>query len=109
MRIVSGDDLLRLLQRLPALPRLQAVRTLAEELDQLDRKGAAGLVERPFPSDRERAFEDGKSCALIYAGTHSPRDTADICESRNHWTESALRKAYNDGVADGLASVANAP
>jgi hypothetical protein len=46
VRIVAGDDLLRLVERLPALPRLQAVRTLAEELDQLDRKGVAGLVVR---------------------------------------------------------------
>jgi hypothetical protein len=43
---VAGEDLLRLVERLAALPRLQAVRTLAEELDQLGRTGAAGLVVR---------------------------------------------------------------
>src|SRR5438876_5202542 len=43
VHVVVGEDLLRLVERLPALPRLQAVRTLAEELDQLDRTGAAGL------------------------------------------------------------------
>jgi hypothetical protein len=46
VRVVAADDLLRLVERLPALPRLQAVRTLAEELDQLDRTGVAGLVVR---------------------------------------------------------------
>jgi hypothetical protein len=46
VHVVAGEDLLRLVERLPALPRLQAVRTLAEELDQLDRTGAAGLVVR---------------------------------------------------------------
>ncbi len=46
VRIVAAEDLLRLVERLPALPRLQAVRTLAEELDQLDRAGVAGLVVR---------------------------------------------------------------
>lgn len=46
VRLVGTEDLLRVIERLPALPRLQAVRTLAEELDQLDRTGVAGLVVR---------------------------------------------------------------
>ena len=46
VRLVGTEDLLRVVERLPALPRLQAVRTLAEELDQLDRTGVAGLVVR---------------------------------------------------------------
>ena len=46
VRLVGTDDLLRLAERLPTLPPLQAVRTLAEELDQLDRTGVAGLVVR---------------------------------------------------------------
>lgn len=46
VRLVGTVDLLRLVERLPSLPRLQAVRTLAEELDQLDRTGVAGLVVR---------------------------------------------------------------
>lgn len=46
VRLVAAEDLLRVVERLPALPRLQAVRTLAEELDHLDRTGVAGLVVR---------------------------------------------------------------
>jgi hypothetical protein len=46
VRLIAADDLLRLVERLPTLPRLQAVRTLAEELDHLDRTGVAGLVVR---------------------------------------------------------------
>jgi hypothetical protein len=46
LHLVAGDDLLRVVERLPALSRLQAVRTLAEELDQLDRTSAAGIVVR---------------------------------------------------------------
>jgi hypothetical protein len=68
----------------------------------------AGCGERPFPSAREIAFEDGKSCAIIYAVTHSPRDVADICAGRDHRKDPALRKAYNDGVAAGLADFASA-
>jgi hypothetical protein len=45
IRLVAADDLLRVVQRLPA-SRLQAVRTLAEELEQLDQTGVAGLVVR---------------------------------------------------------------
>jgi hypothetical protein len=43
LRLVASDDLLRVLERLPALPRLHAVRELAEELDRLDRTGVSGL------------------------------------------------------------------
>ena len=46
VRLVGTEDLLRVVERLPMLQRLQAVRTLAEELDQLDRAGVAGLVVR---------------------------------------------------------------
>jgi hypothetical protein len=45
VRLVAADDLLRVMQRLPS-SRLQAVRTLAEELEQLDQTGVAGLVVR---------------------------------------------------------------
>ena len=43
LRLVSSDDLLRVLERLPSLPSLHAVRELAEELDRLDRTGVSGL------------------------------------------------------------------
>jgi hypothetical protein len=43
VRLVRADDLLRVVQRLPQ-PRLQAVRTLAEELEHLDQSGVPGLV-----------------------------------------------------------------
>jgi hypothetical protein len=46
VRLIAADDLLKLVERLPTLPRLRAVRTLAEELDHLDRTGVAGLVVR---------------------------------------------------------------
>jgi hypothetical protein len=46
LRAVDPKALLRLVERLPGLSRLQAVRVLAEELDHLDRSGVAGLVVR---------------------------------------------------------------
>lgn len=46
LRTVDPQALLRLVERLPGLSQLQAVRVLAEELDQLDRTGVAGLVVR---------------------------------------------------------------
>jgi hypothetical protein len=46
IRIVAADDLLRVLERLPTLGKLQAVRELAEELERLDRTGISGLQVR---------------------------------------------------------------
>ena len=46
IRRVGAADLLRVLERLPQLSRLAAVRELAEELVRLDQGGAAGLVVR---------------------------------------------------------------
>jgi hypothetical protein len=46
VRIVSADELLRVIERLPALGPLQAVRELAEELDRLDRTTVSGLRVR---------------------------------------------------------------
>ncbi|MBA2420222.1 MAG: hypothetical protein H0V57_03720 [Thermoleophilaceae bacterium] len=43
VRVVEADDLLRVLEELPSLSKLRAVRELAEELDRLDRTGIAGL------------------------------------------------------------------
>lgn len=43
---VAADQLLAVVERLADMPKLQAVRTLAEELDHLDRSGVAGLVVR---------------------------------------------------------------
>ncbi len=42
-RAVATEDLLRVLERLPSLGKLQAVRELAEELERLDRAGVSGL------------------------------------------------------------------
>lgn len=44
VRVVGAEDLLRVLERLPGLSALMAVRELAQELDRLDRTGVAGLV-----------------------------------------------------------------
>jgi len=43
VRIVSANELIRVLERLPSLPGLQAVRELAEELDRLDQASVSGL------------------------------------------------------------------
>lgn len=51
LRSIDPEALLRLIERLPGLPPLLAVRTLAEELDQLDRTGVAGLVVRRLGSE----------------------------------------------------------
>lgn len=46
VRIVSANELIRVLERLPSLPGLQAVRELAEELDRLDQASVSGLRVR---------------------------------------------------------------
>jgi len=46
IRVVATDDLLKAVERVAARPALEAVRTLEEELDHLDRTGVAGLVVR---------------------------------------------------------------
>jgi Eco57I restriction-modification methylase len=43
IRLVGSADLLSVLERLPSLGKLQAVRELAEELERLDRTGVSGL------------------------------------------------------------------
>jgi len=43
IRLVGSADLLPILERLPSLGKLQAVRELAEELERLDRTGVSGL------------------------------------------------------------------
>lgn len=44
--VVGAEQLLRVLEQLPARPPLQAVRILAEELERLDRSGVGGLAVR---------------------------------------------------------------
>lgn len=46
VRVVAADDLLGVLERLPSMSKLHAVRELAEELDRLDQAGTPGLVVR---------------------------------------------------------------
>ncbi|MEX2211241.1 MAG: DNA methyltransferase [Gaiellaceae bacterium] len=46
IRLVGADELLRVLERLPSLGKLHAVRELAEELERLDRAGVSGLQVR---------------------------------------------------------------
>jgi Eco57I restriction-modification methylase len=46
LRVVGAQQLLRVLERLPSRPPLQAVRELAEELERLDRLGVGGLAVR---------------------------------------------------------------
>jgi hypothetical protein len=43
IRVVGADDLRRLIERLPTLGKLEAVRQLTEELERLDRTGVSGL------------------------------------------------------------------
>jgi len=44
VRLIGAEDLLRVIERLPARSPLIAVRELAQELERLDRRGVAGLV-----------------------------------------------------------------
>lgn len=51
VRIVSAGELLRVLETLPARSSLQAVRSLAEELERLDAAGVAGLTVRGLTTE----------------------------------------------------------
>lgn len=74
LRVVSGEALLRVLERLPALGSLHAVRELAGELDRLDRAGGvAGLQVRGLGTNhlfrrRLRAGERWRRLAELSEG-----------------------------------------
>jgi len=51
VRVVAAGELLRVLETLPARSSLQAVRSLAEELERLDAAGVAGLTVRGLTTE----------------------------------------------------------
>jgi hypothetical protein len=77
IRLLGADDLLRVLERLPSLGKLQAVRELAEELDRLDRSGVSGLHVKGLGTQHlftERLRESPRWTRLVELAHDLPRE-----------------------------------
>jgi hypothetical protein len=94
---VTADGLLRLVERVAALPRLQAVRTLAEELDRLDHTGAPGLVVRGLGTEHlyaKRLRNSTRWARLEEAATGLEGDWREILRRLGYELEELLPRGY---------------
>lgn len=97
VRTVDPEALLRLLERLPNLSRLQAVRTLAEELDHLDRSGVAGLVVRGLGTEyllTERLPRSPRWAQLTADAEGVTGEWRDVLKSLGYELESLPTRGY---------------
>jgi Eco57I restriction-modification methylase len=97
VRVVSAENLLRLLERLPALEKLQAVRELAEELDRLDQAGISGLQVRGLGPDhlfRERLRKDNRWQELADLSAELPTEWRALLEALGYTLEQLPVRGY---------------
>jgi hypothetical protein len=77
IRVVGTDDLQRVIERLPALGKLEGVRQLTEELERLDRTGVSGLQVKGLGTQHlfsERLRADPRWSHLSEIARDLPRD-----------------------------------
>ncbi len=97
LRVVEAGRLLDVLRRLPELSPLEAVRTLAEELDRLDRRTVAGLVVRGLGTDhlyRERLRASPRWAPLAALAPDAAGDWRDLLQELGYVLERLPARGY---------------
>jgi hypothetical protein len=90
VRAVGAEDLLRVLERLPGLSDLMAVRELAQELDRLDRSGVAGLVVKGLGTEHllgERVRRSARWARLTELGQPARGDWREVLTALGYQLE----------------------
>lgn len=97
LRRVDADELRRVLERLPSLGRLEAVRRLAEELERLDRAGVSGLRVRGLGTQHlfaERLRGRQEWPRLEELAADLPRDWRQLLERLGYEVEQLPQRNY---------------
>jgi hypothetical protein len=97
VRAIGADDLLRVFERLPTLPKLQATRELTEELERLDRSGVSGLQVRGLGTEhlfRERLRKDSRWAGLAELTDGLTDEWRPLFESLGYEVEQLPARGY---------------